>query len=454
MTTFENAVRIPQMETLSLNKKHDHTLPYQCSATDLVSLLERQETSVDKIVHSCLTRIAERESLIKAWAWIDANQVKRQLRNSPESVRTLPLYGVPIGVKDIIDTADMPTAYGSKLYDGHRPDADAVLVSRLRAAGAIIIGKTVTTEFAYTHPGPTVNPHNLTHTPGGSSSGSAAAVADSMVPIAIGTQTGGSTIRPSAYCGIVGFKPTLASVPMNGVRPLAPSMDTIGIHARCVADVALVYPVLHGHRAPRIDKKREAIRVGFYPGPHADQADADARDALGLAKNTLISSGMVAIPISLPDRDFGDLGEASRTIMAYEAAQGCADDYSRGQALMGASTRDLIETGQRIDAASYQRARALVTTCRKVFSAAMQDFDMLMTFSAPGEAPLLSAGTGSSTFNRAWTAIGAPCLTLPFVRGASGVLPLGIQFVAGCGNDAGLLAAGMLLESTFDRFTD
>jgi Asp-tRNA(Asn)/Glu-tRNA(Gln) amidotransferase A subunit family amidase len=422
-------------------------------AVDIVAAIDGGHASPESVTEECLERIALREPLIKAWAWHDAARSRRLAYELKPRTSAQPLYGVPVGIKDIIDTADMPTSYGSALYQGHRAVRDATVVRRLRAAGAIILGKTVTTEFAYVHPGPTCNPHALEHTPGGSSSGSAAAVAAGMVPVALGSQTGGSTIRPSAYCGVVGFKPSFSAVTMDGIRPLAASMDTIGIHARSVADVALVYPVLAGLRAAAEDIRvplRKPLLIGFYPGPHASEADADARDTLELAARRMRASGMTVQPAELPMHLFAKLSTANRTIMAYEGSRVAAVDYWRGRDLLALPTRELIESGHFITDAKYNEARELAAACRRLFIEEMRDFDVLLTFSSPGEAPLKREGTGSSTFNRAWTTIGAPCLALPFGYGKSGILPLGIQLIGACGEDSALLDSGALVEKLLE----
>ncbi|MBG9386776.1 amidase [Caenimonas aquaedulcis] len=428
-------------------------LPAWRRALDITAAIDGGQATPESVMEECLERIAQREPHIKAWAWHDAAQSRRAAGALKPRTSVQPLYGVPVGIKDIIDTADMPTGYGSALYEGHCPDTDATVVSRLRAAGAIIMGKTTTTEFAYVHPAATCNPHDVRHTPGGSSSGSAAAVADGMVPVALGSQTGGSTIRPSAYCGVVGFKPSFAAVTMAGIRPLAPSMDTIGIHARSVADVALMYPVLAGMHvrtgqpaAPR----REPLRVGVYPGPHVDEADAASREALELAARRMRLHGMTVSPADLPLSLFAGLSTANRTIMAYEGARIADDDYRRGRELLGPPTLALIETGRSITDTDYDNARKLAQNCRRIFAATMLHFDLLLSFSAPGEAPVKSEGTGSSTFNRAWTTLGAPCLTLPFGHGKSGVLPLGVQLIGACGADQALLDSGALVERALD----
>jgi Asp-tRNA(Asn)/Glu-tRNA(Gln) amidotransferase A subunit family amidase len=421
------------------------------SASELAELLQSAAFSPLEIARFCLDRIAQKEPSLGAWAYHDADLVLQQARAAEKLPAESPLLGVLIGIKDIFDTADMPTAYGSALYAGHRPTRDAEVVARLRSAGALIAGKTVTTEFAYAYPGKTVNPHNALHTPGGSSSGSAAAVAAGMVPIALGSQTGGSTIRPSAYCGIVGFKPTHGLVPTAGMRPLAPSMDTVGIHARTMSDVSLVFPVLCGVGAvkPFVPK---AIRIAYFPGPHSDEADDDSRRSLEAARDALRAAGYSVEPIILPADDFGLLNEAQRLIMAYEAASTLRKEHEHHRNALSEAMVSLLDGGEKISVGDYQKALTLAARWRHTFASLLGDERVLMTFSAPGEAPLLSTGTGSSVFNRAWTLMGLPCLTMPFGRGTKAGLPLGIQFVGSPHRDGMLLACAARIEKVFEPF--
>ncbi|MDO9026047.1 amidase [Zwartia sp.] len=406
--------------------------------------IARGETTPQAVLESQLARIAAREPHVHAFAWHDAEQVRRQLSGAPAGASDLPLAGIAIAVKDIIETADMPTQYGSAAYAGHQPDRDAVVVSQLKAAGAIIMGKTVTTEFAYQVAGPTVNPHNFNHSPGGSSSGSAAAVADGMVGLALGTQTGGSTIRPSAYCGIVGFKPTIGKISLEGIKPLASTMDTVGIHARSVADVKILANVLLGKSETAVDKKG-SIRIAWYPGPHESLADQDALQALTRARDVLRDHGVELVEIDLPAQDILALDDSNRLIMAFEAGHYYEQLYRDKAALLGAGTVALIESGLKVSIAEFDAQRTHVARCKALFAHAMKGVDALLTFSAPGEAPLKKDGTGLSTFNRAWTTIGAPCLTLPFGKGDFG-LPLGVQLVAAENHDHALLAMGSNIE--------
>lgn len=421
----------------------DSTELYAQQVSTTCARIARGETTLQAVLESQLARIAAREPHVHAFAWHDAEQVRKQLAALPADTTSLPLAGIAVAVKDIIDTADMPTQYGSAAYAGHQPGQDAVVVSQLKAAGAIIMGKTVTTEFAYQVAGPTVNPHNFNHTPGGSSSGSAAAVADGMVGLALGTQTGGSTIRPSAYCGVVGFKPTIGKIPLEGIKPLASTMDTVGIHARSVADVQMLANVLLG-KSEATDKK-DTIRIAWYPGPHLSLADPDAVQALSRARDVLRDHGVEFVEIDLPEQDILGLDDSNRLIMAFEAGHYYEQLYRDKAALLGAGTVALIESGLQVSSAQFDAQRLHVARCQALFAHAMKGVDALLTFSAPGEAPLKKDGTGLSTFNRPWTTIGAPCLTLPFGKGDLG-LPLGVQLVAAENHDHVLLDMGLKVE--------
>lgn len=419
--------------------------------SDLRKLIATGEVTRRQAVESQLDQIFMREPQVRAWTAHDPHAVRQQLDALSASHPIEPLSGITIAVKDLIDTADMPTEYGSLAYREHQPVADAGVVTALKAAGALMMGKTVTTEFAHSHAGPTVNPHHLSHTPGGSSSGSAAAVADGMATIGLGTQTGGSVIRPAAYCGIVGFKPTIGRIPLAGVMPLSFSMDTLGIMARSVDDVQLVSEFLLGPVDEWVNQDAR-IRMALYPGPEADQAHAAAVSGLEQAKAMLMSVGVEFVPIELPHVDMVALGIANRTLMAYEAARQHQAIYRTHAESLGETTRILIEEGFRLSHDKYLDAMRHQQNCRQLFKQQMQHIDAVMTFSAPGEAPLYKDGTGPSIFNRTWTTIGAPCLTLPAGRGSKG-LPLGVQLVGQLGRDHALLALGNRFETLFNNQT-
>ena len=386
----------------------------------------------------------------------DPAAVRTQAAALDQAAGDLPLRGLPVGIKDIIDTADLPTRYGSPIYAAHRPAQDAAIVARLRAAGALIMGKTVTTEFAHMHAGPTVNPDNAAHTPGGSSSGSAAGVAAGMMPLALATQTGGSTIRPAAYCGIVGFKPTYGVLPMAGIKPLAPSLDTLGLYGRSVEDVALLFDAVCGRGAsvPGAGPVG-APRLGLYPGPYAGRAGADARAALDAACAALRAAGVAVEAIDLPEPLFARIGEGNTTIMAYEAARSLAREFETHRALLSANIVKLIGIGQAVSEAAYRDALAAGGEGRQALAEGMRGFDSLITFSAPGAAPVWAEGTGDSAFNRIWTTIGAPCITLPVGRAAATRLPLGVQLVDCVDGDVHLLQVAARvapLLPAFDRW--
>lgn len=420
---------------------------YRYTVTELAGQIASGSVTHAQILQSQLSRIAEREPHVRAWAWHDPQQVLDQLNTLNATQLSQPLAGVAIGIKDIIDTADMPTAYGSEAYFGYRPARDAAVIERLSAAGAILMGKTVTTEFAHIHAGPTVNPHNFAHTPGGSSSGSAAAVADGMVALALGSQTGGSTIRPAAFCGVVGFKPTYGRISLEGVMPLSAEMDTMGLMARSVDDIVLLAQVLlEPFLLPPASAKPPV--VAWYPGPNADEADPESTRLLERARAQLIEHGAQFEEIDLPADLFAQVGLANRLIMAYQAGHHHEALYRSRPEKLGASTRKLIETGLAMPAAQFEQQIATAATGRAAFQHAMHGIDALLTFSATGTAPLVQDGTGASTFNRIWTTIGAPCLTLPAGQGQNG-LPLGVQFVSSHGRDETLLQLGKHFESVF-----
>jgi amidase len=391
------------------------------------------------MVAACLERIAARDGVLKAWVHLDADAALAQAHAlDKESPRSL-LHGVPVGIKDVFDTADMPTEYNSKIYAGHRPRADAAAVALLRRAGCVILGKTATAEFAFNNPPATTNPHNPAHTPGGSSSGSAAAVADGMVPIALGTQTGGSVIRPAAFCGAIGFKPTFGSINRTGVKPVSDSLDTVGFFSSTLEDAAKALHVLSG--LPLIDPavKISAPRIGFARTSRWDKADAASHAALEAAAKKMAAAGAVVVEVPLPpaiDALFVEQGH----IMKYEAARALAWEQDNHRVLLSDGIRSRLNDGWAVSRERYDLAQRTARDARKQFADLMRSFDLLLTLAAPGEAPKGLASTGDSIFNGLWTLLGAPCITLPSSKGPMG-LPLGVQLVGGFGKDASVLSA-------------
>jgi Asp-tRNA(Asn)/Glu-tRNA(Gln) amidotransferase A subunit family amidase len=418
--------------------------------------------SSEELTRACLARIEAREPEVQAWAFLDPEHALRQARAADEwrkRGRPLgPLHGLPVGVKDIIDTADMPTENGTVLHAGRRPRQDATLVSLLRAAGAIILGKTVTTELAVYGPNKTRNPHNLEHTPGGSSSGSAAAVADGMVPLAIGTQTNGSVIRPASFCGVYGFKPSHGLIPRTGVLVQSPPLDTVGVMAANLEDLALLAEPLMAFDAkdpasrPRarpnlLDALSEAPpvppKLAFVRSPVWDQAEEDAK--AGFAELVEALADQVE-DVELPSA-FQDAIELHRSVMEADLAKSFAREYERGRDRLSARLREMIERGQEIRAVDYNRAVERISALNAALAEVFGTYDAILTPAAPGEAPQGLGSTGSPIFCTIWTFCGTPAVTLPLLTGASG-LPIGVQLVGEKGDDARLLRTARWLIET------
>ncbi len=409
------------------------------SASEAARLLAAREISAEEMVRACLARIEEREATVGAWIHFDADAALAQARLLDAGPVRGPLHGLPVGVKDLIDTADMPTAYGSPIYAGNRPRADAACVALARAAGALVLGKTVTTEFAWFHPGKTANPHNPSHTPGGSSSGSAAAVADFMLPLAFGTQTAGSVIRPASYCGIVGYKPTHGTLPRAGIKPLSDSLDTVGVLTRTVADAALFVSALCGRDlAPRL--LAQPPRIGLCRTHEWSAARPESVAALENSATALAHAGAKLNEVALPP-EFAKITQAQIDIMNYEIRAALACERLQHHARLSDKLKELLETAAQCDAARYDAARALVASCSLQLDRVFADVDVLLAPSAPGEAPAGLAATGDPVFCRIWTALQLPAINLPsnLNLGPQG-LPVGVQVIGRRGDDARMLA--------------
>jgi len=404
-------------------------------AQEAVRRLARRELSAQALVAACLDRIASVEPRVHAWAWLEPELAMRQARAADARPRP-PLYGLPVGVKDIIDTADFPTACGSAVYRDRRPARDAACVTALRAAGAVILGKTATTEFAFYSPGPTANPRRLSHTPGGSSSGSAAAVAANMVPAALGTQTAGSILRPASFCGVFGFKPTFGRLAMEGIHPLAPSLDTLGVFARAVEDVPLLLGAL-GLDVPAVPLTAPP-RVGLWRSEVWQLATPAAQRCVEAAAHALGDAGAVVRDVEVAV-EAGSLAEAQTTVMAFEAARALSALRGAHAEALSSTLRTFLDEGAATPPARYRAALSLAEAGRARAEEVFRDVDVLLTPSAPGEAPFGLAATGDPAFNRIPTLLGLPCLSVPGAVGPGG-LPVGLQLVGPSGADAALLA--------------
>jgi Asp-tRNA(Asn)/Glu-tRNA(Gln) amidotransferase A subunit family amidase len=408
------------------------------TAAEAVQEIAAGRITAEELAYACLERIAERDAAVQAWVHCDREAALAQARAVDRRGAGAVLAGVPVGVKDVIDTADMPTQCNSAIYRAHQPRTDAASVALVRRAGGVILGKTVTTEFASRVAGPTRNPHALEHTPGGSSSGSAAAVADFMVPLAFGTQTGGSTIRPAAYCGIVGYKPSFGTINCAGLKHLAESLDTIGVMARTVEDCALLVHAISARPLPDFAQALpSAPRVGVCRTTRWHEASPATQAMLEEVAATLAKHGASVCDVALPD-DFDRLYDEQVLIMNYEAARALAWEYDNHRELLSGHMQSTLPKYWALPREAYSDAMAHARTCRGRFADALADVDVLITPSAPDEAPAGTESTGSSLFNRNWTLLGVPCVTVPAGRGPRG-LPLGVQLVGAFDDDERVL---------------
>ncbi|MEA2935609.1 MAG: hypothetical protein QOD74_2255 [Variibacter sp.] len=412
---------------------------YTLTAVQIAERIASGATTAEAVVQSCLARIEEREPDVGAWTYLDRELVIASARALDRSSGAGLLRGVPVAVKDVVDTADMPTAYGSLIYHSNRPAADAVCVAQSRAAGAILLGKTVSTEFAFRRAGKTSNPHDRRYSPGGSSSGSAAAVADKMVPLAIGTQTGGSVIRPASYCGIYGLKPTFGVFSFSGVRHLAESFDTLGCMARTLDDIALYRSALLGiaHRPLSFDgppPRLAVCRTAFW-----EDADASMRGMIEDRIERLAQAGATVSEFSVAV-DERELLDACWIINKFEGARLFGYDATHYPNGVSSAVHALVEEGCRIPLDVYFAAVKAIERLRAALDADLEDIDAIITPSAPGEPPKGLSDTGPITFNFLWTAGHTPAVTLPAGRGPNG-LPLGLQLVGRRYNDDRLLLA-------------
>ena len=420
------------------------------SALGLARAIEDGELTPAQAVDLCADAIAKRESEVGAFVTLDI-EATRKAAQVP-GLKNKPLRGLPVALKDIFDTADMPTEYGSPIYAGHRPKADASLVALIRRSGGTLLGKTVTTEFAHLDPGKTRNPRNLAHTPGGSSSGSAAGVAAGFFPIATGTQTGGSVIRPASFCGVAGFKPSYRLLPSVGMKCVSWHLDTAGLFAASVADVAFAAAAI-SDRDLRVDgRKPSSPRIGVL----RDQPWAAASDDMKAAVDHIARAASTANARVRDIKLAPVLASAFRahaTIQAYEAARSLASEYERFKDKLANGVLELVESGFAISADSYDEARRTASQARRALLDLMADVDVILSPSAPGAPPKGLGSTGSSTFNRLWTLMGTPCVNVPGLTDADD-LPLGVQVIGCFGSDRATLEAALFVESLMPRRRD
>jgi Asp-tRNA(Asn)/Glu-tRNA(Gln) amidotransferase A subunit family amidase len=421
------------------------TRPADLDAAAAVARLRGGALTAEALVSDCLARIAEDErSGCRAFASVDPAAALAAAREIDRRADRPLLCGLPVGVKDIVDTRDLPTERGSEVFRGRRPERDAEVVRRLRAAGAVIVGKTVTTELAYYRPGKTTNPHDPGRTPGGSSSGSAAAVAARLVPAAIGTQTAGSVLRPASFCGVVGFKPSYGAVPMDGVSPLAPCLDTVGFFVRDVAAAPLLLAALGlPADAPPFERARPP-RLAVCRTEQWPLAEPSSRAAVEDAAAALARAGASVDELELGPA-FAGLADAQRTLMAADAARALGPVRAAHEARLSRVLLELLDEGARVTPEREDAARAQAARCRAALPALLARHDALLTPAAPGEAPVGLGATGDPAFNRIWTLLGTPAVSLPLARGPAG-MPVGVQVVGAPGRDAALAAVAAWID--------
>lgn len=439
--------------------------PHELSLAQAALEIRDGRLSAVELAQACLDRIAAIDDQVQAWAFLDPQYVLSQAERADDWRRhgkpLAPLHGVPIGIKDIFDTADMPTEFGSPVHSGRAPRRDATCVARLRAAGAIIMGKTVTTEFAYFHPGKTRNPHDPQRTPGGSSSGSAAAVAAGMVPAAIGSQTNGSVIRPASFCGVVGYKPTHGLIPRSGALLLSRALDHVGVFARTIEDAALLAQCMAGYDEGDPDTRPIAApplaeiarqdpplppRFAMVKTAVWDQAEKDTVDGFAALMDRL-GEAASEVDLSASTRPVHDL---HAIIMQVEMAENLRPELTRARDKLSPPLLELLDSGTARLAVEYRRALDMAAPIADALESVFDEFDGILTPAAAGEAPIGLAATGSPAFCTIWSYLGLPAVSLPLLHGGNG-LPIGVQLVGKRGNDARLLRAARWLVQHLDR---
>ncbi len=433
-------------------------------ARTLAAWIAEGRVGLEECAETFMARIAEREPEIRAWAFHDPDHVRRQLERL-EFERRLgrpkgPLFGLPVGLKDIFDTEDMPTEHGCRFHAGRRPTADSWVARRLRAAGALLMGKTVTSEMACMTPGPTRNPRDPSRTPGGSSMGSAAAVADRMVPLAVGSQTAGSVIRPASFCGVYGFKPSFGLIPRSGCLMQSELLDHVGVFASSLVDLAFFAEVLIGDDpGDPATRPRAALRLpeiaggdpplppklAFLPGPGWERAEACVREGFGELAEAL-GEALVAVELPAP---FERAVAAHRTLWTGDLAWHYRREFDAGPDALSEHLRGLIEEGRAVPAYRHHEARAIRDRCRRILETLFVDFDAVVTPAALGEAPGPET-TGDPICCTPWTFAGLPAVTLPLLEGPNG-LPVGVQLVGAHDDDARLLRTAAWLERRLTR---
>ena len=425
---------------MNLALKKAETKLNELTATEIVAAIGAGKTTCEAVVRACLDHIEAREPHVQAWQYLNPQQVIAAASALDKNGLRGPLAGVPFGIKDIIDTADMPTEYGSPIYKGHQPQNEAACVALGRKAGSVLMGKTVTTEFANRYPGKTRNPFDPTRTPGGSSSGSAAAVGDHMVPLAIGTQTTGSTIRPASFCGVFGYRPTWGDLRCSGVREAAGSLDTLGLLARSVDDLALYRDVLLGVEPQAVPEHAGALRVGFCRTHVWPQVEPHTQQLLEDAAKKLARAGLQVSEVELPAH-FARLTDVHLAISSFEFSRNFTYEIEHHWEKISTTLREnRLKSGLECSFERYSEARLFAAQCRREFAGVVENYDVLLTASATGEAPVGLNATGNANNCLIWTTLHVPSVTMPVFKGPHG-LPVGAQIIGKANGDRALFAA-------------
>jgi Asp-tRNA(Asn)/Glu-tRNA(Gln) amidotransferase A subunit family amidase len=409
------------------------------TATEAAERLSKGQTTSVQLVEDCLARIAARDRDLHAWCFIDRELALAQARARDAEPRRSALHGVPVGIKDIFDTCDMPTEYGSPIHKGFRPAVDSVVVAMMRRAGMVILGKCTTTEFASPVPIGVRNPHDLKRTPGVSSSGSAAAVADFMVPLAIGSQTGGSTILPAAFCGITGYKATLTALDRGNIRQLRSTLDTLGLLSRSIADIAALYGVLTGGTGTLAKTDIRKLRIGVCHTNNWQHALPESVDALGAAEKKLAAAGATLIQAELPPV-FDGIEDSFGVISTVESARALALEARDHRDKLNFWIKDALTAAAGHSPAKFDQAQRHAVECQRALTSMFERCDVILTPSTNGEAPADLVSVTASGFNRLWTLMHGPCLTIPAYKGPNG-MPVGVQVVGPIGSDLRTMSA-------------
>lgn len=415
---------------------------WKLSASDIVRQIDAGETTCEAVARACFERIEEREPHVDAWIYLDKGKTLADARKIDSGPKNGLIRGVPIGVKDIIDTKDMPTGHGTVIHAQNHPSYDAPCVAQCRAEGGLMLGKTVTSEFAHLTPGKTKNPHNPAHSPAGSSSGSGAAVADFMVPVAFGTQTGGSIVRPAAFNGCIGYKPSYGDYNPLGVHDNTRSVDTLGMLTRTMDDQALLRAATMGLPYRSIEPvSLSDLKIGFCRTPHWEHADKATQGFIEGAADKLSQAGAAVSDFDLPS-GFDNIEEAFDVVSAFEFARALAYEWHNHRDKLSDKVKEKrLKLGWGVTYAAYRAGLTEFTDYRSRFHKSMVEYDLLITPSANGEAPADLSTIGEAHFNRVWTAMHSPGLSLPLFTGPQG-LPIGLQLIGHLGDDERFLDAG------------